>query len=431
VILKKSSGYQARDGSGGHSPGRAAGPPADSDAQDESRVRSDGARWRKAWKRAMETVDHARANRREPKPRHGPGYRGRLGQLLRELRALTYRYGSVAISCERAISAKTRQDRRSVMKHMLVDMYRRGLQLCHVDNFKAKHAIDILEHWTAQGLASSTMATYVSHLRTFVVWIGKRELLTVIDRYCSEHPGLTRRQAATDRDRSERGVGVEFVEIYRRATELGNEHYACQLLLIAAFGLRVREAWLLRPHLATDSAGRVSVGWGTKGGRPRELPVPPTETQRLALDRARALVSDRCGSMVPPGYARLEDWSREFYRLSREIGLTKDQLGATAHSLRHGFLLDFYRELAGVQPPVRSSADPPSSPAHDRAVRKVIAESAGHSRPQVSSAYLGSRRRRKPAAQTTSPTGDLVDSSAVHDDDENDNAATDKRDGSV
>jgi integrase len=350
------------------------------------------AAFRMAWTRVMRLVDHARANRREPTPRHGAAYRGRLAQLLRELRVLIIRYGSVALTCERAVSGKTRKDRKMVVKRMLVDMYRRGYQLRHLDNFRAKHAVDILQHWTDQGLAASTMATYVSHLRAFVVWVGKRELHAIIDRYCDEHPGLTYRRTATDRDRSERGVGVEFVEIFRRAAEVGNEYYACQLLLIAAFGLRVREAWLFRPHLAVDSDGRVSVNWGTKGGRPRNLPTPLTRTQRLALDRARALVPDRCGTMVPPGYARLEEWSREFYRLSRQIGMTKDQLGVTAHSLRHGFLLDLYQELAGVPAPVRKDADTPPSQARDRAVRKVVAECAGHSRTQVSSAYLGSRR---------------------------------------
>jgi integrase len=335
----------------------------------------------------------------------------------------------VAITCERAISAKTRKDRRLVMQHMLVDMYRRGLKLCHLHNFGSKHAIDILQNWTAQGLASSTTSTYVSHLRTFVLWIGKRELLAIIDRYCAEHPDLTKRRAATEWDKSEQGVGVKFVEIYRRATELGNEHYSCQLLLIGAFGMRVREAWLFRPHLAIDSDGRISVGWGTKGGRPRKLPMPLSPTQRLAIDRAQAVVIDRCGSMVPPGYERLEEWSREFYRLSRQIGLTKDQLGATAHSLRHDFLCDLYRELAGVQPPVRSSADPSFSPARDRAVRKVIAESAGHTRPQISSAYLGSRRKRTPVAQTASSITDLVESPASHDNREGDSAAPVKRDG--
>ena len=97
-----------------------------------------------------------------------------------------------------------------------------------------------------------------------------------------------------------------------------------------------------------------------------------------------------------PGYACLEDWLREFYRLNRQIGLTKNQLGSTAHSLRHGFLLDLYQELAGVSAPVRSDADT-SSLARDRAVRKVLAECAGHSRPQVSSAYLGSRRNMRSA----------------------------------
>jgi hypothetical protein len=429
MIPKNTHEDPAETGLQGHCSRRTGKFAARFELQQRGGVRSDGAGWRKAWERVMRVVDHARANPREPKPRHGAAYRGRLAQLLRELRALSYRYGSVAISCERAIAAKTRKDRRLVMTHMLVDMYRRGYQLGHLDNFKAKHAVDILQHWTAQGLAKSTMATYVSHLRAFVVWIGKCELHTVIDRYCAEHPGLTYRQAATDRDKSERGVGVEFVEIYRRAIEVGNEHYSCQLLLIAAFGLRVREAWLFRPHLAVDSDGRVNVGWGTKGGRPRKLPMPVTRTQRLALDRAQALVTDRCGSMVPPGYARLEEWSREFYRLNRQIGLTKDQLGATTHSLRHGFLLDLYVELSGVQPPVRGGADTPSSPARDRAVRKVVAECAGHSRLQVSSAYLGSRRKKRSGGQPASSAIDVGALPIVDDRRVADAVTTERRDG--
>jgi hypothetical protein len=105
------------------------------------------------------------------------------------------------------------------------------------------------------------MSNYASHLRVFLIWLDKPPLLAAVEQYLSEHPGLTQRRAATARDKSERGANVDFEEIYRRATETGNEHFVCQLLLIAALGLRVREAWLFRPHLSVDSAGHVNVDW--------------------------------------------------------------------------------------------------------------------------------------------------------------------------
>ena len=385
-------------------PGVPGNPRARTDVPQGRQAHRERTEWRKAQERVMTIVKRRRAKRSDLRPRHGARYRGRLGTLLRELCVMLYRYGSVASSCERAVSAKTSKDRRLVMTQMLVDLYRGKYQLCHLKNFKAKHARAILEHWTAQGIASSTMSTYVSHLRVFLGWLDKLPLLAAIEQYLSEHPGLTQRRAATVRDKSERGANVDFEEIYRRATETGNEHFVCQLLLIAALGLRVREAWLFRPHLSVDSVGRVNVDWGTKGGRPRELPMPPTPLQQSAIDRARALVPNAHGSMIPKGFATMEEWSREFYRLCSRIGLTKNQLGVTPHSLRHGVLLDLYRYLAGVPAPVRGGTETPVQKHKEREVRKIVAEFAGHSRSQVSSAYLGSGRRGNPTkASAESP----------------------------
>jgi integrase len=254
------------------------------------------------------------------------------------------------------------------------------------------------------------MATYVSHLRVFVVWLGKRELLPIIDRYCAEHPGLTQRRTATDRDKSERGAGVDYAEIFRRAVATGDQYFVHQLLLIVAFGLRVREAWQFRPHLAVGEFGRVQVNFGTKGGRPRTLPTPMSPMQRAVLERVQALVSSRHGSMIPPEYGRAEQWARHFYYLCKQIGLTKDQLGITPHSLRHGVLLDLFEAIAGVPAPVRGGSDVPLDTAREQVARQIVSEFAGHSRPQVSSAYLGSRGRKRavkrPAPKRTPESGD-------------------------
>ena len=117
--------------------------------------------------------------------------------------------------------------------------------------------------------------------------------------------------------------------------------------------------------------------------------------QRAVLERVQALVQTRHGSMIPPGYERAEQWARHFYRRCKQIGLTKDQLGITPHSLRHGVLLDLFEAIAGVPAPVRGGSEVPLDAAQEQVAREIVSEFAGHSRPQVSSAYLGSRGRKR------------------------------------
>ena len=54
-----------------------------------------------------------------------------------------------------------------------------------------------------------------------------------------------------------------------------------QLELQRAFGLRMREAALLKVH-AADKGAYLAVNWGTKGGRDRVIPIE-TDYQRDVL----------------------------------------------------------------------------------------------------------------------------------------------------
>ena len=335
-----------------------------------------------------------RALNQPPARRPRRGFNGPLGELLYELRQLFHLHLRVAATCERAVGAKTSRERRIVMTRMLVDLYRGGHKLHHLKNLGKKHVLAILTSWSTRRLAASTMASYVSHLRSFCTWLGKTHMLDVIQRYVDEHPALTRRHTATDHDKSEQGVNVAFVDVQERARAI-DEHFACQLALIEAFGLRSREAWLFRPHLAEDGSGRVTVMWGTKGGRSRVLPLPISAKQREVLGWAKRLVQTRCESMVPRSYT-LKQWAYRYYRLCRRIGLTRRQLAVTPHSFRHGVLLNLYETLSGRPAPVRDCSGERPDPAVDRAAREVVSETAGHSRTSVVSAYLGGVRRSEP-----------------------------------
>jgi hypothetical protein len=169
---------------------------------------------------------------------------------------------------------------------------------------------------------------------------------------------------------------------------------------------------------------------GTKGGRPRDLPVPITSEQRAVLEWAKTFAATAPESMIPRGW-RVERWRERYRWLCRRLGCTRRGLGVTPHSLRHGVLLDFYQKLTGVAAPVRGGTLRHDDPAADQAARELVAIFAGHGRAGVASIYLG---RVSPAPQcnaertATAPEG-RADGSAESMDSEGDQDATQTTNG--
>jgi integrase len=284
------------------------------------------------------------------------------------------------------VGEKTKADRRLVLERAVRDLVHSGYKLRRIGNLKEKHVRRILDLWRLRGLAESTLATYVSHLRTLCNWLHNSGLIGAVDRYVEANPSMTRRHLVTNQDRSERAAGVTKEEILRLAMQL-DERFACQLRLIMAFGLRSQEAWMLRPHLAEGQGGTVVVRWGTKNGRPRVLP-PMTAEQRDALAFAKRFAASASESTMPRGW-KLERWRNRYYWLLRKLGMTRAQLGLTPHSLRHGILMDHYESLTGVPAPVRGGELRRRDPFADRAARDDVAGIAGHRRRSISSVYIG------------------------------------------
>ena len=78
----------------------------------------------------------------------------------------------------------------------------------------------------------------------------------------------------------------------------GKVRVAMALQLQAAFGLRAKEAYMLRPHLA-DQGSILAISRGAKNGRPRTVRIE-TEFQRKTLDQAKALVGGATESIGDP-----------------------------------------------------------------------------------------------------------------------------------
>ncbi len=310
-----------------------------------------------------------------------------LGHLYADLNRL-YRL-NVARRAGRGgeVGMKTRRERRIVIESALRELHASGLKLRRLKNFRAKHVRRILRLWQARGLKTSTLSTYVSHLRTLCGWLDKPQLVALIDELIGREPQLVQRRTVTDTDRSERGANVSVVEVLSRALAL-DERFAAQLALIIAFGLRSMEAWLFRPHLALRSDGRLQVLWGTKGGRPRLLPLEMTPAHLAVLAWACSFAQTRSESMIPRGWT-VQRWRRRYYRYCSRLGLTRRQLGVTPHAFRHGMLLDLYEWLTGVPAAVRGGTLARVDPPADRAARAIVSAVAGHAELHITSAYLG------------------------------------------
>jgi hypothetical protein len=157
--------------------------------------------------------------------------------------------------------------------------------------------------------------------------------------------------------------------------------------------LRFKESALLDARGALKQAlseRLVRVDAGTKGGRPRIVPILRAE-QVAALATAAAIQDGR--SMVPKD-ARYVDFQRACYR---EFSVW--------HGERHAYAQARYEALAGVPCPVaagvkhgkahiaflaeRLGLSLRQAKALDQETRKTIAEELGHVRIGITNAYLG------------------------------------------
>src|SRR5439155_15684266 len=93
---------------------------------------------------------------------------------------------------------------------------------------------------------------------------------------------------------------------------------------------------------------------------------------------------------------------KRFDNVMRKAGVTKKELGVTAHGLRHQFAQEFHVELTDVQAPIRGGGECAHAAILNAALRE-IARQLGHNRPAITCAYLGSRVRASesvPSAET-------------------------------
>jgi integrase len=282
----------------------------------------------------------------------------------------------------------------------LRDLREGGYELHTLGNLKEKHIKYLVDRYAAEGLKRGTLENIVTYLRTLAVWLGKFNLVKAPEDY-EAIKLLPRRSGVTLVDKSWEGKSIDAGEKIAAVAQ-DDPHVGIQLLFQITFGLRTEEAMLLRPKdcLVTNGEGkRIFVSHGTKGGRPRFVPVTD-DSQLEVLRLAEKFVNRRSGTTIPDE-RKLVQWKNRYYYILDKHQITKAGIGATAHGLRHEYLQGLYKAVTGEESAIKGGEKPRADLL--TAAKQIIVEAAGHSDPSKSNAYLSSHTamRKKRASELT------------------------------
>ncbi|UUZ77296.1 integrase domain-containing protein [Polaromonas sp. P1(28)-13] len=300
----------------------------------------------------------------------------------------------------RSVSERTRTLYADELIRMLDDLRELRASVQDIGEIGKSHAVKLIKHWGSKGQAASTIQNKISILRRFLTFIGKdsaipkgQDLKTWLNQQGVTAP-VTRQNIPTE----SKAWDENQVDLHKVLAELSKESAitAIQLEVQAAFGLRMKESIQLNPQ-ASDCGTFLRVLHGTKGGLPRDVDFDDDpamrEWQRDVLERAKLYAQqNRKGTLSLQG-KRLDQSKAHFYYQCRKVGITRDQLGVTAHGLRHQYAARRYARLAGMGAPVTRNA-----PLHvtdevrsaDLAAREQVSRELGHFRPDITQAYTGS-----------------------------------------
>lgn len=306
----------------------------------------------------------------------------------------------------RRVSDATSRERSEFITRLVWQLHGDGYHIKSIHHLKPKHIRAIVRGWERRGFAAAVMQKYFSFLTTLCRWIGKSNIAGELSDHLEDPTrGKRRRHAVVDMSWSARcDIWTKIAEIMVDDLRVG-----LMLLLMWAFALRAREAWLFEPHRAVDYVQEIlRINRGTKGGRKRALDLGEEwldQPEKLALiERAKDFASAPTGTLIPSDMSFLA-WQSHFYRVLRRHGISR-ATAFVAHGLRHQTANDRFEAMTGRASPVRGGEPPKTveEKTKERAARLHIAAILGHSRTQVTASYYGTNRPKNADSTDTALT---------------------------
>lgn len=314
--------------------------------------------------------------------------------LLHNLQKLFAVFNRADSKGVKRVSHATARSRTEVLTQGFRDLFGLGFKLRNPNNFSPRHMQALVREWEAKGLATSTLQWRFSVFNTFCRWIGKPRMLGELAGYLID-PAKAKRTYVPKEKKTWTAKGIDIVS---KLLEIAKDdfHVALQLLAMWTFGLRAQEAWLLKPLLA-DQGGYLAVNWGTKGGRERTVTVR-SAAERLVLELLKRHADPVTGSLIPACYS-LQAWKKHFYQVCRDHGISREN-GIVPHGLRHELANELYEALCKELAEKHSSPSPETDDGKakedkENLARRIVTETLGHSRSNITNCYLGPKPPRK------------------------------------
>jgi integrase len=315
--------------------------------------------------------------------------------IIRQAKMLLDNFGSSHLHKNKGVGNATKKARIYVVMQFIDDLRGLGFKIKNLNNLEQRHVTAVVGKWKAAKLSPSTIMNRLTHLRWLTTALGKRGFMKTPAEYGLEKEDIARTYVATV-DKSWFGKYFITEELIGRATEL-DPWVGIKFEMMEAFGLRIAEAILARPRVS-DNGNNLVVEDGTKGGKTRIVPIASPK-QREILERAKALsLKASRGALISPERDDPEKERQRIYLVCRKLGLTKKELGVTPHGLRHGYANDEFKELTGVDSPVRGGPELPNTPEIVDA-KQAISNALGHRRIQITAAYVGKTKMGRPLSR--------------------------------
>ncbi|WP_301078893.1 site-specific integrase [Rhodoferax sp.] len=288
---------------------------------------------------------------------------------------------------KREASIQTKRDYIWRLKSSLRELASLNIKIQNLRELSKKQITQLVRKWVRDGRSASTMANKVTVLHRMGVWMGKPHLCPALPDLLAEigeDPDLARRQYSAIASKAVTAKNIDPQELFCQMDELCVVA-GLQLRLQLHFGLRVLETVMFKPF-AADMGKELFLVDGTKGGKARVIPIETAE-QRTLLDEAKVMATSNRKGILTDKNRKLQQAVSHYYYLCSKIGLTRKDLGATSHGLRHTFANAQYKKITGVDSPVNGGERIPHR--QEIAARREVSELLGHFRPSVTSAYLG------------------------------------------
>ena len=233
-------------------------------------------------------------------------------------------------------AAKTRHDRIGKLNQFNDYLKRNNIQITHIDQIKTRYIEAYIAERLAQHKNLRTLQNDMSAIRQ-TLRSASRDKLAGSARISNKALGL----GGISRDGAHVAITDSlYQEIYQKALHK-NSALAATIELARTFGLRGEEAVQSCQSLQTwqraltNNADKLTVVFGTKGGRPRETAIIDRQRAKNAVNTALQIAQQQNGRLIdkPNLKQAMTYWRNQ----CRAIGLIGE---ISPHSLRYAFTHD-------------------------------------------------------------------------------------------